>query len=180
MSWNIVWWIVGFSHVYSFKVILWSRRFQHSVLAGGLNLWLEMISWTGLQSVRSLKWFPNKYTCNILTVYTIASASLSACEYRCSTGGKCSADVSNNSSFTREVVDFWANIADNCVGDASMVKSVSLSASKYAMTLAPVRSHLISLKEWSCSAGQWNSSSFFISSLNGVDMSLNLGINIAQ
>ena len=48
------------------------------------------------------------------------------------------------------------------------------------MTLTLVRSCLISLKECSCFVNHWNGTSFFVSSLNGADTSLKLGMNLAQ
>ena len=61
-----------------------------------------------------------------------------------------------------------------------MISSVSLLGSKYAMTLALVRSSLICCKDCSCCSDQWNCLSFFVNSLNGADTSLNLGMNFAQ
>ena len=65
MSWKIVWWIVDSSHVHSFKVI--TLKSKGSSILFLLGAWIlhvleMMISWTGLQSVRSLKRLPNNYT----------------------------------------------------------------------------------------------------------------------
>ena len=84
--------------------------------------------------------------CNFSTAHTMARASFSVCEYRRSTGLSVRLAYATTRLSSKSGV-FCTSIADNPVGEASVMSSVSLLGSKYAITLALVRSSLICWKD---------------------------------
>lgn len=116
--------------------------------------------------------------CSFLTAHSMASASHSVWEYRCFTGESSTGICYNLPVLFTE--SLCTNIADNPVGEASVVSSVSLFWSKYTITFALVSSFLICWKDYSCWWDQWNCLPFFVISLRAADTSLKFGINFAQ
>ena len=140
--------------------------------AGSFDCGLPSMSWTGVTNV---KWLPYNYTWNHSTAQTIPSASPS---------GNSDAQHRREPSLRKQQLScpglFCIKIVDKSHGDASVMSSVSLLGSKYAITFVLVSKSLILLKAWSCFSDHWNQQFFLVRSRKGWETSLKLGINFVQ